>query len=260
MVVTGASGGLGAALAEALAAPGRTLLLTGRDGDRLAAAAARARARGAAVEVAATAYGAAHDDALRGFDVRVPVDLLVVNAGVKTGNGAGSEDPGQTARVIDVNLAGTLGTVEALLPRMRARGRGRIALTGSTAALSPVGDLLSYAATKAALHAYATGLRRALGGTGVGVTLLVPGFVDTPMTDRHDGPTPLLLSPEAAAARFASGLARGRAEVAAPRRLVWGARLAEALPRPLADRIARGMAARIAPDGDEVRAGRHGRP
>ncbi|MBM2574787.1 SDR family NAD(P)-dependent oxidoreductase [Jannaschia sp. Os4] len=255
IAITGASGGIGAALAEAVAAPGRTLLLMGRDADRLAAAAARVRARGGAVETAALPLSdrAALAETLQEFDRRHPVDLLVANAGVKTGNARGVEPAAQTARVLDVNLGAAFATVGAVLPAMQARGRGRIALTGSMAAVAPVGDLLSYAASKAGLHAYAKGLRRAVAGTGVGVTLLVPGFVDTPMTDRHAGPTPLLLAPEAAARRFADGLARGARVVAAPRRLWWLARLGEALPGPWADRAVAGHAARIAPDADEVR-------
>lgn len=265
IVLTGASGGIGRALAEALAAQGLAMLLLGRDPARLEAAARDARSRGATVETAAVPLGARAEVAavLRGFDARHPVDLLVCNAGVKSGNDRGVEAPEQADRVIDVNLGAAIACAEALLPAMRARGRGRVALTGSMAAAAPVGDLLSYAASKAGLHAYARGLRRALRGTGVGVTLLVPGFVDTPMTDRHGGATPFLLTPEAAARRFARGLARGDRLVAAPRRLWWLARLGEALPGALADRVVRGHAARIAPDCDEraaLRSGRHGRP
>lgn len=257
VVLTGASGGLGRALAAELAAPGRRMLLMGRDAQRLAEAAGAARARGAEVETAAVPLTetAALSRCLREFDVVHPVDLLIANAGVKTGNRGGIEPVVQAERVIAVNLTATIHAVQALLPAMRARRRGRIAIVGSLAAVAPHGDLLSYSATKAGLQAYATALRRSLAGSGVGVTTVIPGFMDTPMTDRQKGPAPMLMPPARAARIVARGLERGRATIAFPLPLIIGAWLGERLPAPLADRIMARYRAEILPDPDEAAGG-----
>lgn len=254
IAITGASGGLGQALAAAYAAPGRHLLLCGRDADRLAAAARVATAAGAQVDLlpASLADPDAFAAALAAFDARCPVDLLIVGAGVKTGNTDGIEAPAQLRRVVAVNLTGALLTVQAVLPGMRRRGAGRIALVSSLAARSPHADLLSYSATKAGVEAYAVALRRSLVGSGVGVSLVLPGFVDTPMTDRHEGATPFLIAPDEAALRIRRGLEAGRRTIAFPRRLALLIALRNALlPAALSDRIEARLRARVLPDADE---------
>lgn len=255
IVLTGASGGLGRALAARLAAPGHALLLLGRDGARLSAAADLARDAGATVETAAIPVedAAGMTEALRAFDDRHPVTTVVANAGVKTGNTLGVEPPGGASRIIGVNLIGAANTVEPLLPRMTDRGAGQIGLIASLAGMQPQPDLLSYSASKAGLRAYGTGLRRALRGTGVGVSVISPGFVDTPMTTRHHGPTPLRLRPNDAADRIARALAARRPYCAFPWPLVLGARLNAMLPVRWGDWIDGHFRARIEPDDDEAR-------
>lgn len=255
IVLTGASGGLGLALAHELAAPERRLLLLGRDRERLARAAALVRARGGEAETACLCLtdAAALAERLQAFDSEAPVDLLIANAGVKTGNDGGVEPSGQADRILDVNLGGTIRAVEALLPAMRARGHGTLAIVGSLAGISPHADLLSYSATKAGLHAYATALRRTLRGSGLRVVTIIPGFIRTPMTNRQLGPTPMCVSPDRAARIIAKGLARGRSTIAFPKALIFAAWLGERLPAPIADAIMARFRARILPDADEAR-------
>jgi short-subunit dehydrogenase len=253
IVITGASGGIGRALAAELAAPGRTLLLLGRDRKRLDAAVDAAARRGATAEVAAVDLrdGSRLAEVIAAFDAAHPVDLLVVNAGVKTGNRDGIEASGQGERVVTVNLLSAIRTVETLLPALRARGAGWVAIVGSLAGVAPHADLLSYSASKAGLHAYATALRRGLRGSGVGVTTVIPGFVDTPMTERQAGPTPMRVTAEAAARRIARGIERRRAVVAFPLPLILAAWLLERLPASVSDTVTARFRADILPDGDE---------
>lgn len=253
LVLTGASGGIGLALSRELAAPGIRMLLCGRDHRRLEQAAELARAGGAQVELLTQSLNAPQHfaEALVEYDRRHPIDLLILNAGVKTGNQDGIEDLAQTERVIAVNLTATFHAVQAVLPGMRQRRRGRIALLSSLAALSPHADLLSYSATKAGLRAYGTALRRNLRGSGVGVSIIAPGFVDTPMTHRQKGATPLLISPQKAARIIAIGLARGRAHITFPWLLCLLIRAENLLPKALGDLIDRGYRAEIIPDADE---------
>lgn len=254
IAITGASGGLGQALVGCYAAPGLRLLLCGRDAARLGTVAQQATRAGAEVEIltASLVEPVAFAAALAAFDARFPIDLLIANAGVKTANSRGVEDAAQLQRVIAVNLTGTILSVQAVLPGMRARGAGQIALLSSLAARSPHPDLLSYSATKAAVEAYAIALRRSLDGSGVGVSLVLPGFVDTPMTHRHKGAIPFLMSAPAAARRIKAGLDSGRRTIAFPRRLALLITLRNALlPSALSDRIEARLRAEILPDQDE---------
>ncbi|MCV6593666.1 MAG: SDR family NAD(P)-dependent oxidoreductase [Silicimonas sp.] len=254
IVLTGASGGLGRALSARLAAPGRRLLLFGRDADRLEAAADLARGRGAQVQCARTPLED-HDafaTEITRFEAEAPVDLFLANAGVKCGNQDGIEPAAHLRRVIEVNLTATALSVQTVLPGMRARGRGQVALVSSLAAVSPQGTLLSYSASKAGVAAYATALRRVCAGSGVSVHLIQPGFVDTPMTDRQLGPTPFKITAEAAARRICRGLERNKPRIAFPHRLVWLIAAEKLLPTWLADRAARGFDGQILPDADEA--------
>jgi short-subunit dehydrogenase len=235
VLITGASGGLGAALAALYAAPGVRLSLQGRDEGRLEAAAARCRGRGALVSTArldvtdraaCAAWAGGADDA-------APVDLAVANAGVSGGPGP----RGSALPILAVNVLGVVHTLEPLIPRMAARGRGQLAVVSSLASFRGTPQAPAYCASKAAVRAWGEGLRGRLLPRGVVVSVVCPGFVATPMTAENPFPMPLLMSAERAAEAVARGLARGRARVAFPWPLYAAARLLAALPPALGDRL-----------------------
>ncbi|MDE2577449.1 MAG: SDR family NAD(P)-dependent oxidoreductase [Hyphomicrobiales bacterium] len=238
-VITGASSGIGRAVAMAYAAPLMRLTLIGRDSRRLEEAAAACKAKGAEVETAALDVRdrAAMRDFLVALDRRAPVDLLIANAGISTGLPAGAltEDPDAVRGIVAINLLGALNTVEPLIAPMCARGRGRIALTGSISALRGLPHCPAYCATKAAVHLYAESLRGQLARHGVGVSLIVPGFVHTPLNADLVSPKPLAMDDSKAARIIRRGLDRGKATIAFPRLLYWGARLLTVLPVRLVD-------------------------
>ncbi len=252
IALTGASGGIGAALAARLAAPDVTLWLSGRDGHRLAAAADAAAARGARVETAVldVTEGAAIEAALLGFDARGQVDLVIANAGASAGLGPGRdpEDRAASRRLWAVNGLGMLNTVEPLLPAFLARGRGHVAIMSSLAALRPLPDMPSYSATKAAARAYGESLRGWLRPRGIGVSVICPGFVTSAMSARHRGFKPFEIGADRAADRIARGLARGEALITFPRALAALCWLDQRLPPRLSDLFMAGFAAEIAPD------------
>jgi short-subunit dehydrogenase len=251
VVITGASSGLGAALAVAYAGPQVALGLVARRRERLAATEAACRAAGARVESAA--IDVADADALGAwlgeFDRAYPVELLIANAGTSGGPDPDSagEPAATTLRQIEVNLIGAVNTIAPLAPRLCARGRGRIAAIASVAALRGLPYSPGYCASKAGLRAYAEALRPRLARHGIGVTVVCPGFFASPMTDRWDGPTPFLLSGERAARRIKRGIDRGRARVDFPLPLVMGMRFCDLAPAPVGDAILRGFRFRIRP-------------
>jgi short-subunit dehydrogenase len=252
IVISGASRGLGAALAEGFAAPGVALRLVARSEAGLAATAARCRARGAAVQCAAIDVrdGAAMAARLLAWDAERPVDCVIANAGIARGirPDGGWEGLGGATEQVAVNLIGAMHTIEPLLPAMRARGIGRIALVASVAAYRGLPDAPGYAASKAGLRAYGEGLRAALAPRGVAVTVVLPGFFDSDMGSRWQGPRPLAISLEAAAARTRHAILRGARRAAFPLPLAALLRLLDALPAGLSDWAVRRMRFRIAPE------------
>jgi short-subunit dehydrogenase len=245
VAITGASSGLGAALAASYAGPQTVLGLIGRNPERLAATAAVCRASGASVDSAAidVADGAALAAWLEAFDDAHPVELLIANAGISAG--PDPDSPGEpeaiTLRQIETNLIGAIHTIAPLVPRFCARGRGRIVAIASVAAYRGLPYSPGYCASKAGLRAYGEALRPALQPHGVGVTVVCPGFFASPMTDRWDGPTPFLASGERAARRIKRGIDRGRPRIDFPWPLVFGMRFCDLAPALLGDRIVRGF-------------------
>jgi short-subunit dehydrogenase len=242
-VITGASSGLGAALARAYAAAGVVLGLVGQNPDRLAAVAESCRAAGSTVDVATIDVVDGNSLAawLAAFDRAHSVDLVIANAGISAGPEPGEmcEDIDTTARQVAVNLLGAVNTVVPLLPAMAARGRGRVAFIASLAAYRGLPDAPGYSASKAGLRAYGEALRPLVEPRGIGVTVVCPGFFASPMTDRWVGATPFLMSAERAAHKVKRGIDRGRRRISFPWPLAIGLRACDVLPAAIGDRILR---------------------
>jgi short-subunit dehydrogenase len=234
VVITGASRGLGRALALAYAQRGIVLGLVARDDAALAAAAEVCRERGA--ETVVLAADVVVPDALTAWlaalDRKHPIDLLIANAGQFDGRrlGAAGEALEGAVALVRVNLEGAMRTIDAVLPFMRARGRGHIAAISSLAALFPLADAPAYSASKAGLSAYCEALRALLAPAGIQITIVCPGHIATRQTEIHRGTLPLLMSSDEAARRIVSGLERGRAHICLPGTLAVLARLNRLLP------------------------------
>jgi short-subunit dehydrogenase len=212
-VITGASSGLGASHAKSCATKEVRLGLLGRDCRRLAETAHACKAKGALASIAAIDVVDARAMAtwLCEFDREHPVDLLIANAGTSAGPDPDcpSEGVDLVARQVAVNLLGAINTIEPLLSAFCSRRRGRILVVASIAAYRGLPDSPGYCASKAGLRAHAEALRTRLGPYGVGVTVVCPGFFDSPMTVRFEGPTPFCLSIDRAARIVKRGVDRG---------------------------------------------------
>lgn len=238
ILITGASSGIGQALAENYAAPGVMLSLTGRNTERLASVTANCRAKGADVfakAVCVTDAQAMHDF-MTECDTRQPVDLVIANAGVSGGTGgdAAGEGMKQTRTIFDINVGGVFNTVEPLLPRMLQRKSGQIALMASLAGFRGWPGAPAYCASKAAVKVYGEGLRGSLLQTGVKVNVICPGFVVSRMTDANDFSMPFLMDTDQAANIIIKGLQRNKGRIWFPLPAYLMTRFFCALPDDLA--------------------------
>jgi short-subunit dehydrogenase len=252
IVLTGATGGIGVALAERLAAPGRRLLLIGRRQAELEALAGRCRTLGAEADIAAVDVrdGPAMEKLLQAYDDAHAIDLVFANAGVSAGLAPGRqpEAAGVSRRLMEINYGGMLNTVEPLIARFIARRAGRFVLTSSVAALRPQPDLPSYSATKMAVRGYGVALRGWLREFGVGVSVVFPGFVTSPMSLRHNGAKPFEIPAARAAEIIVRGVERGRSVIAFPLPLAILAMLGMLIPPWFADWFEGGFRAHVEPD------------
>ncbi len=241
IVITGASSGIGEALALHYAQGGAVLSLTGQNAERLEAAAQACRAKGADVVTAVlnVTDRAGMERWLLARDDSRAVDLVIANAGISAGPGVGSgwENPEQVRTLFDVNVSGVFHTIDPLLPRMAQRGRGSVALMSSLASFRGWPGAPAYAASKAAVRVYGEGLRGALAGTGVHVHVICPGFVRSRMTDANRYYMPLLMDADHAASIIARGIALNRGRIAFPAATHFFAWLAGVLPDRTAQKI-----------------------
>jgi short-subunit dehydrogenase len=249
VLVTGATSGIGRALALVFAGPGVHLILVGRDAARLDAVAALARARGATVNAAQVDVRdrAAMAAFITQADAATPIDLAIANAGITSGLAPDEfrETPEAVRAVLATNLVGVFNTVEPCIEPMAARGIGQIAFIGSIGAIRPLSSAPAYSAMKAGVHAYAEALRGRLEPRGVGVSLAIVGFVKTPLNDSISAPKPFEVSGERAAAIIRRGLERNRATIGFPWPLYTIARLSRLLPPRLVDRVMNAVAVRV---------------
>lgn len=228
IMITGASNGIGAALAKHYANHGVTLGLIGRNQSRLEQIAKTCREQGAAVTTAI--IDVRDKDRLISWikeqDDQSPVDLIIANAGISAGTGESTkgEHASQVREIFDVNLHGVLNTIEALQERMIERKHGQIAIVSSLAGFKGWPGAPAYCASKAAVKTYGEALRGALKKTGVQINVICPGFVKSSITDANDFPMPFLMDAEKAARIIAKGLYKNKGQIAFPiatKSIVW---------------------------------------
>jgi short-subunit dehydrogenase len=215
IVITGASSGLGAALANHYASHAVILHLQGRNAARLNEVALQCRNSGATVHTSLldVTDAPAMEAWLNSLD---DVDLVIANAGISAGTGGGGESAHQARIIFATNIDGIMNTIQPLLAKMVARKRGQIAIISSLAGIRGLPSSPAYSASKACVRFYGEGLRGWLASHQVKVSVVCPGYIKTPMTAVNDFPMPLLMTPEKAARIIARGLAKNRSRIAFP--------------------------------------------
>ena len=233
-LVTGGSSGIGAAAARALSAAGARPLIAGRDLARLEAVAKETGGLALAADLAA-ADGPA-ELAAAASEAAGPggIDLLVNNAGLGWAGPIGQMTAGQVAGLIAVDLTAPIQLTRLLVPGMVARGRGHVVFVSSIAGATGVRGEAVYSAAKAGLGCFAESLCYELTGRGVGVSVIVPGVIDTPFFEHRGRPydrrRPAPLPPQRVARALVSAVERDRGLVFVPRWMRLPAWLHGALP------------------------------
>lgn len=237
--VTGASSGIGAAVAVRLARVGWQVATSARNQGRLVELASAPVGPG----LGGRSPGRFHPEpadvtdlaAVKAAVARIegevaPIALAILNAGTYQPDDAATFDSSAFRSQVELNLMGTVHCLEAVLPAMIARGRGQIAVVSSVAGYRGLPRAAAYGATKAALINMAESLKFGLDRAGVKIQVINPGFVKTPLTDTNDFPMPFIISADEAAERIVRGLARDQFEICFPRRFAVMLKVLRCLP------------------------------
>lgn len=238
--LTGASSGLGAALARRYAMEGAAVLgLFARRADLLEQVAATLTPAVCAVYAGdvrdAASLRAAAGDFIASYGVP---DVVIANAGVSIGTLTAHADDNETFRVVlDTNVLGMVHTFQPFLSAFAAAKRGTLVGVASVAGFRGLPGSGAYSASKAAAIRYLESLRVELAGSGIDVITLCPGYIATPMTEKNPYPMPFLLSADEAARLVVRAIRRRRRFYVFPWQMAWAGRLLRVLPRPLYDLV-----------------------
>jgi len=241
--ITGASTGIGRELALRLAGQGVRVAVTSRSPDKLAELVALSP-RIVAVPADVTSPDqmlAAHTAAVAALG---PIDLAILNAGVWHPMHADGYDAGLALQSMAVNYGGVVHALAPLLPAMLSRGSGHIAVMASVAGYRGLPKAIAYGPTKAAAISLAEVLRIELAPRGITVSVINPGFVETPMTSVNTFPMPFMVKTDQAVDYILRGLDKGKFEIAFPWQTVAALKLLRALPNVLYLRAAAWMSER----------------
>ena len=232
ILITGASSGIGAALAAEYAEMGNHLVLTGRNPKRLTAISAACRGKGAkAAEHIIDVTDTSAMNAL--FQTDGPFDLVFANAGIAGPEGGGFAE--NTRLIFSVNIDGVANTLIPAIESMKENGGGQIGIVSSIAGFRGLPSAPAYAASKAAVKSWGEGLRGRYAADGIRVSVICPGFVESAITASNDFRMPLLMDAPRAARIIRRGMERNKGLIAFPLPMLFGAWLMTVLPNRFVD-------------------------
>lgn len=239
--ITGASSGIGKALVERLLRDGYRVAVSARSADALAELASSHPGKIGVYPLDVTDPAAVKQVFAAVESDMGPVDLAVFAAGSYTRDYAKDFDSARTRQMFELNVLGTASCLETVMPAMTGRRSGHIAVVASVSGYVGLPGAATYGATKAALNVMCEALYPELERSGVKITIINPGFVDTPLTKKNDFPMPFLVSSEEAADTIAKGLTKGKFEIIFPWKMAVAIRFLHALPHSLRFALTRKM-------------------
>lgn len=235
ILITGASSGIGAAIALEFAAPGINLHLTGRNFERLNDIKTQCENKGANIYIAVVDVVEREKitNILIEWDNKNPFDCILANAGI-AGNHIQTHNPATRLRAINaVNVTGVLNTLEPLLDNMIKRGYGNIGLLGSMASFLPLPPSPAYSASKAAILTWGDAIRPGLKKKNIYLSVICPGFVRSRITDANNYTMPFFMEGNKAAKIIIKGLNKNKPRIAFPWIMYAILSFLSVLPRPL---------------------------
>ena len=239
ILITGASSGIGKALAIAYSKPNVNLFLCARNKEKLFAT------KKLCEELKANVYceilDVKNEEATKNYIAKIEethqLDLIIANAGISAGTADGTESFAQVQEIFATNLHGVLNTIHPAIEKMKLRKRGQIAIISSLAGFRGLPSSPAYSASKSAVRVYAESLRGNLANFGIEVNAICPGYIKTPMTDINEFPMPFLMSAEKCAKIIKRGLEKNKSRIAFPFALYFVVWLAALLSTKITDPI-----------------------
>ncbi len=238
ILITGASSGLGEALALHYATKENTLVLIARREDRLSDVASRCRELGADVETLVADVN--NFERMREIGRELgqnPIDRIILNAGISVGHNGGVTPFEDFERLFKTNFLSIHALLEPIIPKLMEQKSGEIVFISSLASLLSMPTSIAYSSSKRALNAYAEGLHYQLEPHGISVMTIMPGFIDSEMTRKNRFKMPFLLKTEEGVARIARAIERKKIRHAFPFRFYLMIRIVLLFPQSLRDKI-----------------------
>ncbi|OSQ44725.1 SDR family oxidoreductase [Thalassospira sp. MCCC 1A01428] len=239
ILITGASSGIGAALARYYACAGVTLFISGRNQARLKLVENDCRDAGA--NVFADILDVTDKNMMADYVSKchsiMPLSLVIANAGISAGSGDDGETPDQVRHIMATNVDGVLNTIDPAVAVMKQQQRGQIAIMSSQASWRGLPTAPAYCASKAAVRIYGEALRGSLVRDRIRVNVICPGFVKSRITDANNFRMPFLMKASKAARIIDRGLTRNKATIAFPWQMNMLTSMLKHLPSAIFDRV-----------------------
>lgn len=238
IIITGASSGLGEHLAYRYASEENQLILLARRGEKLESVADKCTALGAEVEtIIADVSDFENLQCIAKRLAKGTIDRIILNAGISVGHSAGVTPFSDFSRLFGTNFLSAHAFLEPIIPKLIEQKSGEIVFISSLASLLSMPTSVAYSSSKRALNAYAEGLRYQLRPYGIEVMTILPGFIDSEMTQKNQFKMPFLLTTDAGVSRIVNAIAKKRRFYPFPMRFYWMIRLMGIMPQFLRDKI-----------------------
>jgi short-subunit dehydrogenase len=239
IIITGASSGIGAALAQLYAQEKHHLLLIGRSQERIEEINKKCNNLGGMSEYAI--IDIRDYDKLKliieKFNKKHPVDLIIANAGISAGSYGGAESYEQLKAIFDTNIYGVVNSIYPLIADFKKRKTGQIAIISSMAALHALPSAPAYSCSKITVTYFGDSLRAELKKYNIKVNIIFPGYIDTPLTKNNNFPMPLIMKADIAAAKIKLGIEKNHYYIIFPKVIYFFLKIINLLPLKFTDFI-----------------------